>query len=402
MNYVVNQYRPTKAIVHLGHLKHNITEIQKRLSPSQFICPMVKANAYGHGDIEVAKTLQSVGVQHLGVGLVEEGISLRQNGIAKDVIFFGLFDEKSAPAVLQYNLTPVISDFDQLRILLPYVQNRGIKIHLKFNTGMHRLGLRPEEATNIASWLDQHRQFDVVGVMTHLANGEDIESKVGESRKQIQTLQMILGRDYWPKAQVHALNSAGFIGALRSQNEFLLSLGVRPGLLMYGQSPVKIHKEDPQVLPVMCLESKIIKIHKLKKGQSVSYGGTWSAPGESYVGVVPIGYADGYHRSLSNRSEVIISGEKVPVIGNVCMDYLMVDLTRPWKQNQWSTEFILSEPVTLLGRSECGLEVTAEELAQKAQTISWEVLTSVSERVPRVYTEEVSKSIFAAETDVHR
>lgn len=376
-------YRHTSAIIHLDHLKHNLQTLRALVGPKVFFCPMVKANAYGHGDIEVARCLEKNGVTTLGVGLVEEGLLLRENGIKTELLVFGVFGTDAVEEVLQKKLTPVLSTWDQLHSLEKITQ--PLNVHLKFDTGMHRLGFSMSDADKLASYFQTHKKLQLKGLLTHLYKAEDADQFEGASFEQLKKFKTIEQKFSTFSPLTHTLNSAGLLHFSQHKNKKLphdisTEQGVRPGLLIYGVSPLT---QGPQIKPVMSLRSHIVRYHHLAAGESVSYGGTWKASTASIVGVVPMGYADGYHRRLSNHGELLFRGRKVPVIGNVCMDYLMVDLTKALAQQ--NSENLGEEEVTLFGYDSQGHLLDASEVAVKAQTIPWEILTSVGERVPREY-----------------
>lgn len=378
------RFRSTRAVIHLEHLAHNLKELRSSLgSANAFFCPMVKANGYGHGDVEISKKLQTEGVQTLGVGLIEEGILLREMGIHCELIFFGTCDEKGAKAVVHHRLVPVLSTWDQLKAMESAVSG-SYPVHVKFDTGMHRLGFSMNDVAKISQYFESSSKLKLKGILTHLHTGEDAFDLNGSSFEQLKKFQQVERTFQYLKPVSHTLNSAGMLNFLKHQGSTLPHgisniQGVRPGLAIYGLSPVETKLN---LKPVMSLRSETVKYHFIKEGDGVSYNHTWKAPKDSVIAVIPIGYADGYHRLLSNRGEALFRGKRVPLVGNVCMDYLMLDITRTLK-SQEIAESLKPEPVTLFGHDENGNSLSAIELAGKAQTISWEILTSVGERVPR-------------------
>jgi alanine racemase len=344
---------------------------------------MVKANGYGHGDVEISKQLEKDGVKHLGVGLIEEGLLLREMGVQTGLLFFGVCDERGAKVAVENRMTPVMSTWDQIRAFEACAP-AGYPVHLKFDTGMHRLGFSMKDVIKLSQYFANQSKMKVEGVLTHLHTGEDAFNTEGSSFAQLKLFQIVEKAFQAQNVMSHTLNSAGLIGFLSHQGKVLPHgispiQGVRPGLAIYGVSPVK---DSPLFLkPVMSLRSKTVKYHFVPAGEGVSYNHTWTAPTDSVIAIIPIGYADGYHRLLSNKAEVLFRGQRVPLVGNVCMDYLMADVTSTLKNE--TVDSLKPEPVTLFGQDEKGNEISVGELAQKAQTISWEILTSVGERVPR-------------------
>lgn len=381
-------YRRTYAEINLNYLAHNIRAIQHAFPGASFLCPMVKANAYGHGDVRVALFLERLGIQHMGVCLIEEGILLRKSGVQAEILVFRGFDEVGAQKMAEYKMTPVVSTWEHLDYL--EALDGPVGIHLKFDTGMNRLGFRPEEAQKVYDRLWQNKKIRVKALLTHLFNGEDATETQGKSAEQLRLLDR-LTRLFKPfNVFVHALNSAGTLSAMALQKTGapadhplkLQNWGLRPGLMIYGYNPLA-DKSLVDLKPVMTLKAQVNTFRRLKAGETVSYGGTWKASRDSVIAVIPIGYADGYHRILSNNAKVLFAGKRVPLVGNVCMDYLMLDVTDV-VQGEDLQEFHDQEAV-LFGLDTHGEFLSPEELASQAQTITWEMLTSVGERVPRIY-----------------
>jgi len=395
MGHRFDIYRHTTAVINLDYLENNLRVLKSIVGTEAFFCPMVKANAYGHGDVEIALKLQSLGVESLGVGLIEEGLLLRQMGVTCNLLVFGIFDSKAIEQIVKWKLTPVISLWQQIEALerSPLLKDRErMPIHLKFDTGMHRLGFNVSDAQKLFDRLSKHPQLRVEGICTHLFKGDDAEDLHGQSFSQLAQFQEV--EKVFARLDVisHSLNSAGTLNfhLLRTAQRALPhsisnSQGVRPGLLLYGLDPMNSSALSQSLKPVMSLRSHIVRYHRLRMGETVSYSATWKASRNSVVGVIPIGYADGYHRLLSNKAEVLVKGRRVPQIGNVCMDYIMVDVTGLMTEEEINNN--IEVEVTLFGEDSMGNCLSANELAVKAQTIPWEILTSVGERVPRVFTE---------------
>jgi alanine racemase len=383
-------HRQSFAEINLAHLKHNTDLMYQIAGTPKFFCPMVKANAYGHGDIQVANFLQLPYVSHLGVGLVEEAIRLRENKIKTPILSFGMFDPGSCESIIVNDITPVISDLPELEYLnseLSQYSNRSLKIHLKFNTGMNRLGADVADADAILKFLRSHPQFHLEGICTHLLNGEDAGASDGDSALQLQKFFDVDEKFRELPHLIHAFNSSAAANIhLRKENKKKLSpdrlseLGSRPGISIYGGQVSTQERGSLDLRPVMSLKSKIALLHKVTKGEVVSYGGRWRADKDTLIGVVPIGYADGYYRNLSNSGEVLCHGENLPVIGTVCMDYFMIDLTKIASRKKIQK----GDEVILFGKQGDN-QILASDLAQKVGTISYEVLARISGRVPRVY-----------------
>ena len=392
-SYRPSHYRRSVAEIDLRQIDRNFRSFVSLYPAGTFICPMVKANAYGHGDIEVAKALRNAGANYLGVALIEEGERLRHAGDRDPILIFGPVDSGSAETILRENLTPVVSGWDQLQALEVAYADGGTsttRVHFEFNTGMNRLGFEPEEAPKLREWLREHKEFKLEGVCTHLLRGNDAGDETGESEIQLSRfVQIINAFGDLPDLIVHALNSSAAVNIWKRKAEQKQlgaangkTLGLRPGIGLYGVQPPNDQHAEIQLRPVMSLKTHVIAIHHVKKGEKVSYGPVWQAERDSTIATLPFGYADGYRRSLTNRSQVLFRGERAHVAGTVCMDYFMVDLTDI--EAKTGKSVAIGEEIVLLGDQ--GKEsITATELADLAGTISYEIFTGVSERVTRVY-----------------
>ena len=385
-------YRRSVAEIDLRKVERNFLAFRSIYPDGTFICPMVKANAYGHGDVEVAKALRHAGARFVGVALIEEGEKLRRAGDREPILVFGPCDLSSSEAMLRENLTPVASDWKHLEAIegaLSVIGQDRVGLHLEFNTGMNRLGFEPEDTEPLKAWFAKHKEFRLEGICTHLFSGNDAGDSGGESNLQLEAFAKIC--DAFAGHQgliIHALNSSGSVNIwkrLQDRKSVPLSasksLGLRPGIGLYGIAPHNDEHGDIQLKPVMTLKTHIASLHRISKGEKVSYGPTWTAKRDSVIATLPFGYADGYRRGLSNKSSVIIRGQKVPQVGTICMDYFMIDVTDIEMPN---TPVKIGEEVVLMG--EQGHErITAEELAKLCGTIPYEILTGISERVTRTY-----------------
>ncbi len=379
-------FRRTFADINLENLVHNWSLIKKTAGDDRFICPMIKADAYGHGSFQVAQTLAREGAKVFGVCLIEEGLALRSLGIKSEILIFKGFDKRGAEKILEYQLTPVVSSFEQLEILNA-VADEPVKVHLKFNTGMTRLGFEIHQAEKIKSQISKSKKIKLKGILTHLSSSEDCLDAVGTTEQQLNLFSELLsvfGKNVW----YHCLNTGAIQGLAEISGEPAgLAVensiwGFRPGLMLYGYS-ANSDFTKLNLKPVMSLKSVINNVRKIKIGEAVSYGGRWVAGRESLIGVVPIGYADGVHRSLSNCGYFLVDGSRVPIVGSVCMDFVMLDLTdlsEMKNKSEWD-----NQEVTVFGFDDEGRLLPAEDTARYANTITWEVLTSISSRVPRHY-----------------
>lgn len=392
------RHRLSVATVNLDRVRKNFRKVRALSAPGSLICPMVKADAYGHGDVEIARVLRAEGAPYLGVIMVEEGERLRTGGDKGSVLVFGeFFARESAEAMMELDLTAVASDRAQLGLLEEAALRSGKKsvdVHIEFDTGMGRLGFAPSEARSLREWFDSHPCLKVSGIATHLLRGADLGVQDGDSDRQMSLFAQALQAFRGFKVDVHVLSSAGVIAAQsRALDNFGLPVrdfgppGSRPGISIYGQEPIS----DPHlrfgVEPVLRWYSRLARVHQIEKGFSVSYNGTWRAQRKSWIGVVPVGYADGYRRAFSNAAFVLCRGRRVPVVGTVCMDYFMIDLTDLVSE---TGRVDLNEEVVMIG-SQGEEEITATEAASWLNTISYEILTGISARVPRVYVNDIAE-----------
>ena len=380
-------FRRTSAEINLDHLLHNWNAIQNIAGDDRFICPMIKANAYGHGAPEVAQALDREGAKSFGVCLIEEGLRLRAAGIKSEILVFSGFDKQGAEKILEYQMVPVVSSWQQIKAL-EAAADEPVKVHLKFDTGMNRLGFFADDCEKLVDYFKKSKLLKLKAVLSHLAVSEDCIDPAGMSIQQLKRLSEVHHFFGTEKVFAHVLNSGGIL-SLRSLNSHPVKgtesvvqphWGFRPGILLYGYKPTGPFG-DLEIKPVMNFRSVVNNMRVVAPGESVSYGATWRASRKSHIAVVPVGYADGVHRALSNRGSVLIGGMRLPIVGVVCMDFLMVDVTELVESSgraDWT-----DESVTIFGYDENGLLESADSTANELRTISWEILTSVSHRVPR-------------------
>lgn len=380
-------FRRTFAEINLENLESNFLEIQKVAGADRFLCPMVKANGYGHGDVQIAKHLENFGTKSVGVCLIEEGLLLRSSGVKSDILVFRGFDKYGAQIIADHQMTPVISTWEQIQHL-EAIADDPMKVHLKFNTGMNRLGFNPDQAEKLFLHFKNSKKLKLKAILSHFYNGEDAYLENGQSRLQTKAMEELLS--FFKPLNIfgHLLNSGGIasLAQVKNQSEHYLNKnnwGFRPGLMLYGYQPQNIFNEI-NLKPVMSLKSVVNNIRDVQKGESVSYGGKWVAQQPSKIAVVPIGYADGIHRLLSNKNEALFLGKRAPIVGRICMDFLMLDVTEILKSASIMQKYDDQE-VVLFGFDEAGNFLSAEKAAESAQTITWEILTSVGERVPRLF-----------------
>jgi alanine racemase len=368
--------RPTVVEVSLARLAENFRAIQAAVAPSALM-PIVKANAYGHGLVPVARHLVSLGAGSLGVAFLEEAVALREAGVTVPILVMGGIFGDQIPIFLRHGLTLTASSIDKLKQVDEIAGALGVTatVHLKIDTGMERIGVHYYSARGLLERAAACRRVRVEGIYSHFANADALD--LSSARLQLSRFLEVL--EWYDKQGVpppvrHMANS----GAVLQLRESHLDL-VRPGILLYGVYPsIEVRKTIP-VKPALSLRSRVVYFKVVSPGHPVSYGSTWQSGHPVRVVTVPVGYGDGYFRALSNVAHVLIRGRKYPVVGRVCMDQIMVNI-------EWETAYN-GDVVTLLGAD--GDEIiTCEDVAEWAGTIPYEVLTNINTRVPRVYLQE--------------
>ncbi len=384
--------RPTVAEIDLEALRFNLAQLRRLTGGKAEVLGVLKANAYGHGAVEVGRELEKSGAGIFGVATAEEGLALRHSGISTEILILAGIYREDFPSVIDYQLTPVIYNLEVARALHDYGKQsrRRIPVHLKVDTGLSRLGIpwrKWEPALDVFKSLE-YLQID--GLMSHLSAAEsgkpDDESFTEEQRRRFHAcLESARSRGILPR-YIHLANSAAT--ALREPARFNL---VRPGLMLYGLYPSPALKELLPLRPVLRWKTAVLSLKHVPAGDPVSYGRTHRCQGESLIAALPVGYADGYSRRLSNRGEVLIRGKRARVAGVVCMDLTMADVSAiPGVQT--------GDEVVLLGKQGAE-EISASELASWMDTISYEVLCAIGERVPRVYLNRKAAIQLVADRD---
>ena len=366
--------RPTWAEVDLRQLERNYAAIQAHLGGQVSIMAVVKADAYGHGAIAVSKRLVKAGAERLAVAIVREGVALREAGIATPILILGGFSPGQEQAVIDYRLTPAIFSQEPLERLAEAARRAETvaPYHLKVDTGMGRLGVNHGEVMAFVSRASGLDSIELVGIFTHLSSADEDEDEFTQLQVDRFTEVLRQLRVAGIEADlVHAANSAGSIFHSRSWFN-----AVRPGLALYGVNPNEQRCPFP-IAPVLSLKTRIAYLKRVPCGTPLGYNRTFVAERESAVATLPIGYADGLNRLLSNRGRVIVRGRFAPIVGRVSMDLTIIDVTD-------IADAAIGDDVTIIGRSR-GLSITPGDVAQQIQTIPYEVLTQISKRVPRVY-----------------
>jgi alanine racemase len=369
--------RPTLVEVNLSRLTTNYEAIRRHVAPAA-VMPILKANAYGHGLVEVARHMESLGAPYLGVAYVEEGILLREAGVKTPVLVMGGIIGNQIPLFLRHDLTLTASSVEKLGQIEDTAREMGVraKIHLKIDTGMERVGIHYFSAESLLDAALGAAHCDVEGIFSHFANADAADQSY--SRLQLERFEEVLGfyerRGLPPPRLRHMANSAAILGLPASHYDM-----VRPGILLYGVYPSPETPRTVAVSPALSWKSRVVYFKVVPPHHPVSYGSTWQSDHAVRLVTVPVGYGDGYFRSMSNKAEVIIRGRRYPVVGRICMDQLMVNIESDSAYN--------GDEVILVGAAENGAAITVEELADWAGTVPWEILTNANTRVPRVYIE---------------
>ncbi len=356
------------AEINLKALSHNLDVVKKKTGHKNILA-VVKANAYGHGLIEVSNHLIKKGISKLGVAFTNEAITLRESGITTPILIF--FDRDNIDACFHYNLTPTVFDLNTAKKISAkaYKLNFQIPVHIKIDTGMGRIGFDISKALKEISQIACLQNIKLEGLMSHFSEAELKDKHFANLQlKNFLSLIKTLKQKNITFKYLHFANSA----AILSMPDTHLNM-VRPGIMLYGYGST-----DKSILkPVMTLKSKIIYLKKVSAGTPISYDRTFITKRKSIIATIPFGYADGYNRKLSNNGEVLIHEKRGPVVGRVCMDTIMVDVTD-------IPNVSYNSEVVLIGRQ--GKEqITADDIADKTGTIPYEVLTSIGQRIERVY-----------------
>ncbi len=367
------QQRPTRIVVDLGALAGNLDAIRAHVGVP--VMAILKANAYGHGLVPVAHHLQAHGVAQIGVAFVEEGIALRRAGIDVPVLVLGGILGRQAQQLIAHELEITVSSLDKLRQVEEAAQALGRKavIHLKIDTGMERIGVHSYSCGPLIEAAAASRWCVLKGVYSHLACADDPDSPM--TALQVERFQEACAhftRIGAPMPIRHLANSGGVLHAPETWLDM-----VRPGILLYGVLPDPAARASVPVRPALSLLSQVVYFKVVRAGHPVSYGATWAPAQDTRVVTIPIGYGDGWPRALSNNGEVLVRGQRRPIVGRICMDQFMVDLGPDGTAYN-------GDDVVLVG-TQGDQMIRIEDVAQRAGTIAYEILTRLNERIPREY-----------------
>lgn len=369
--------RPVWAEINLDNLASNMKEI-KKISSSKKIIGIVKADAYGHGALDVAPTLIENGATGLAVAVINEGVELRRSGIECPIMVLGFTAPTLIDTLLRHDIEQTVFSLEYAKQLSEVSEkmHKKIKIHIAVDTGMGRIGFLPnKESVQDVKKISKLPNVEIKGIFTHFSTAD-------ESNKEYTYYQLKKFNEFYDELKKenvnietrHIANSAAIMELSETQFE-----GVRPGIILYGYYPSdEVDKSKLKLKPVMELKTNIVHIKKISSGQYISYGRKFKTERESIIATLPVGYADGYTRLLFNKAKVIINGQFAPIIGRICMDQCMVDIT------DIKGDVKLGDEVILMGQ-ENGIKIDADDIASMLGTINYEVVCMISKRVPRVY-----------------
>ncbi|MFK7894202.1 MAG: alanine racemase [Myxococcota bacterium] len=380
--------RPVWAWIDLEALRHNARRA-RACAAGRVVIGVIKADAYGHGAVDVARALLAEGIPRLAVVSVAEGAELRRAGIVAPILLMGGLDEAAATErALKWGLTPVLHDQRGFELARAGARSDApLSVEVEVDTGMHRMGVAPSEVDALLAQVAATPQLSLSGIFTHLATAD--EADPSNSHRQIEAFEKIVAAqpaDGASRPDVHISNSGGLLrlNEIERPDRGFLTQAVRPGLMLYGVSPFTDERGEPRVgmgaealdlEPVMTLAAQVVATRRVRKGEAVGYGGAWRAPRETTVATLPLGYADGIPRSVLGRAEVHLAGAMRPIVGRVSMDYIGVEVAEGDVQ--------VGDIATVFGRTPQGERIPVERIAAQAGTIGYELLTSVGSRVPR-------------------
>lgn len=371
---ILGSLRPTWAEIDLSAVRYNLSRIKKILDKDVHVMAVVKANAYGHGICQVSRVLDIDGVDYLGVATIDEAVKLRDDEIKTPILVLGSVLGDEAKAAVEHNVTLTLCNHELLNSLSAAARKsrKRAKVHIKVDTGMGRIGVWHEEAADFIKLVHANRDVEIEGIYTHFtAPARDPET----TEKQIEAFNKVISEialyGINPRYK-HAASSIAVVDWKKAH----LNL-VRPGLLLYGVYPKQDYRKDFELKPVMTLKTRIVFIKNTPPGRGISYGRQYITQKETKIATLPIGYADGYGRILSNKAEALVRGQYVSVIGRVTMDQTLIDVGHV-------KDAKVGDEVVLIGR-QGNSEIPVEKIAKLAGTIPYEIIVGIMDRVPRVY-----------------
>lgn len=373
----MNQYYRVHAVIDLDAICHNIEEVKRVIGPDVKVMPVIKADGYGHGAVPIAKALNEIGVDAFAVAIIEEGITLRKNGITQPIVILGYTSEYQYSSLIQYEIQPTVFCYEMAESLsrIAAALGKDAKIHIKLDTGMNRIGFKPtRESLETVKKISKLPHIIIEGIFTHFACADEADKT--SAKKQKAEYDKFIG---WLEEEgihiplKHVSNSAAII----DMNGWKMDM-VRSGIITYGLYPSEeVSKEVLDLKPAMSLKTHIVYIKEVGPGEGVSYNHTFVTERNTKIATIPVGYADGYPRNLSSKGRVLIRGQYAPIIGRICMDQFMVDVTD-------IDDVRMMDEVTLIGQ-DGDHRISVEEAANTAGSFNYEFVCGISKRVPRVY-----------------
>ncbi|WP_427179435.1 alanine racemase [Paenibacillus sp. TC-CSREp1] len=376
------QYRPTQVEINLDHLRSNVTAFREALPQRTKFLACVKANAYGHGAVEMARELERLGVDYLSVAFLDEALELRLHGITSPILVLGYTPPEGVAAAWQHNVTITLFSRDVLEAIRQQDAScfaNKLKVHIKIDSGMGRLGLLPgHEAIEFIQEVSSMEQVMLEGMFTHYAKADEQDKTYTlEQYQRFQSVAQTLRDQGCVIPIIHTANSAAAIDTPELSYDM-----VRVGISLYGLYPsTEVNHQAVKLLPVLTLKTKAVLVKTLPPHWGISYGTRYFTQGNERIATLPIGYADGFSRMLTGKAQVLVRGRRVPVVGTICMDQCMVSLQ---SFAQEAEEIQAGEEVVLIGHQLDGV-ITASEVADQIGTIDYEVICMMAHRIPRVY-----------------
>ncbi|TFB12163.1 alanine racemase [Candidatus Marinimicrobia bacterium MT.SAG.3] len=363
----------TWAEIDVGALRHNYW-ILKNKAAGAAMMTVVKADAYGHGVIESSKVFIEEGVSYLAVAFVTEGVELRDAAIKTPILVFARPNEESIGIQLQNSLDVTVTDPDDVTLISEVAKKLSLKarVHLNIDTGMSRLGVTIGDAVETAKKIAEQEQLVFAGIYSHLSSSDDLDQTFTDNQyEKFMNIVDAVKKEGINPGLTHISNSGGLLGD--SSRTFDM---VRPGIALYGHHPNPGRQDEKELIQVMTLKSTVSQLRKIEKESPVSYGQRWRAKEKTIIATIPIGYADGISRLLSNNMEVLIGGKRYPVVGTITMDMIMVDVG--------NSDVKIGDEVVIYGNQESE-SIRIADVALKLNTISYEITCLISKRVPRIY-----------------
>lgn len=370
---VDNIYRETWVEVDLDAIGYNLEQMKQKLPSTSNLIAVVKANAYGHGAVQIAKKALQSGVKALAVASLEEALELRGADIVAPILVFGRVSPKAAFVAAEQNITVTFFQKEWIQEVNRYTLTKELKVHLEMDTGMARAGLRTEEElTELLQILKRSPNIQLTGVYTHFATADEADlTYFHEQQSRFEQLLALFHRLWRDPVAIHIGNSAASIRFPKDMYHY-----IRYGIAMYGMYPSKTVKQEKGIplKQAFSLHSQLIHIKQIDAGESISYGATYKANEKEWIGTIPIGYGDGWIRKLQGAS-VLVDGKRMPIVGRVCMDQTMVRLDK---------EYPIGTKVTLIGKQD-GAIIEMDEVADYLDTINYEIPCMINQRIPRIY-----------------